>query len=251
MKIFNILSLAVYALIPSHVMGSSDDVTLAWEQVASPSSLMVYRRGTEPFITQMVCSRDTTQISLKGEWGIKTTRAPINLCELKDLEVIDLSNNDLKEIPSSIPGLKNLRTFNIAGNGISIFDLSNQVKLTFKLHLIIGGNPISSIKLNPENKYDFEDIIHFNSKCILGIDDFHQFTDLFKSNVMGKRVVFFQNKESSFLQERYELPASGFLLCADNKDDHTRISFDRDNLDAQPSGKQREFIEQIRQSCGL
>ena len=53
------------------------------------------------------------------------TGVPAEIGQLSQLEILDLSNNSLTGLPNELGNLKNLKTFNISGNEFSETDLNS------------------------------------------------------------------------------------------------------------------------------
>jgi len=52
------------------------------------------------------------------------TGVPAEIGQLKYLEILDLSNNELTGLPNELGNLQNLKTLNLSGNNYSEQDLS-------------------------------------------------------------------------------------------------------------------------------
>ena len=52
------------------------------------------------------------------------TGVPAEIGQLENLQILDLSNNNLTGLPYELGNLKNLKTLNISGNNYSEIDLA-------------------------------------------------------------------------------------------------------------------------------
>ncbi len=63
------------------------------------------------------------ELDLSHDWGEKSerlTQIPAEVCELKNLEVLKLSNNELASLPESISRLENLTSLDLSNNELTV-----------------------------------------------------------------------------------------------------------------------------------